>query len=784
VFFAPLLGLIGNSDRARAPEFAEFALRLQGRRSDESSHSHFYDSDYSAHHRPEYAVFVHMVSSRTLSTECVNDENKKGRMLADGATTIYARGNQYEAVFPLLNWTMLPGTTEVQNERQDHESPGHGCGAIREGTIRRHFVGGLAEGGIGVTAMDFARAALAHDPVATATNAMISSSSGGSGGSGSGGGCNASTPPPRQGVHCSLSSSRSIGTQSRLDTPELCRQHCCNTRACNCWTWTAFEHIDSSPCAKGQPCCWLKSTANAGPLVPAVNCTGGTLPERPVPPPLPPPVPCVQAAKAWFFSQNATLALGTDIRRGPGCQHMPVTTSIQQSNLFGPIIVGGVNPSSQHLLGANSSVTHSLPSAASTTSWVWHDGLVYAILPVREVEFSMAEEGQGALSGPISLTVANQWRAGTEYSITQGDNKTLTGPVFSMHVNHGDAVVSSYAYAVLASPSAAESGTRVEQLLSDVTIVSNAKPIQAICTSGQSLQLVVWPQNVSTTGRQLSTAIAASAHGCWDVSIRSTNASVSGVLLQIRSLSAAGQFAISAAAPALGAAAARTTGKLLQVTMLVTGLKLGGDKRCVVGAEGTTITVPVNGSGATSVVRCHEQQQPDIVSMKSDDDAWAIQSTGTCDFRLAESTQYSNWSSQLGALGVTTNTAININGEHLGSGNTVSLAAFLAQTATQVRAMVRAQVLPIVLGGVNSTNLLVIDVENPARPDALWSFHNSTLLQRVVRALRLRIAVLREIFPRATISYYGAPTRLHIAKASLGYQKASALGLFDELNYT
>ena len=59
------------------------------------------------------AVFVHMLSSRTLATECVNTENKRGRMLADGATTVYSAEDQYTSVFPLLNWTLLPGTTEV-----------------------------------------------------------------------------------------------------------------------------------------------------------------------------------------------------------------------------------------------------------------------------------------------------------------------------------------------------------------------------------------------------------------------------------------------------------------------------------------------------------------------------------------------------------------------------------------------------------------------------------------------------------------------------------------------
>ena len=110
-------------------------------------HTHFYDSDYTAHHRPEYSIFVHAVSSRTEATECVNEENKKGRMMADGTTTVYSRGEQYTASFPLLNWTLLPGTTEVQNLEQDRESSAAECAHIRQGDIRKAFVGGVSDGG-------------------------------------------------------------------------------------------------------------------------------------------------------------------------------------------------------------------------------------------------------------------------------------------------------------------------------------------------------------------------------------------------------------------------------------------------------------------------------------------------------------------------------------------------------------------------------------------------------------------------------------------------------------
>lgn len=48
---------------------------------------------------------------------------------------------------------------------------------------------------------------------------------------------------------------------------------------------------------------------------------------------------------------------------------------------------------------------------------------------------------------------------------------------------------------------------------------------------------------------------------------------------------------------------------------------------------------------------------------------------GTCDFRLAESTRYSQWTAVLGNLGVSANTTVNINGEFLGSGELRGIAS-------------------------------------------------------------------------------------------------------------
>jgi hypothetical protein len=48
----------------------------------------------------------------------------------------------------------------------------------------------------------------------------------------------------------------------------------------------------------------------------------------------------VEAAKAWFFGDAATISLGTAINRLNGCELLPLTTSLQQSNQFGDVFIG------------------------------------------------------------------------------------------------------------------------------------------------------------------------------------------------------------------------------------------------------------------------------------------------------------------------------------------------------------------------------------------------------------------------------------------------------------
>lgn len=74
-------------------------------------HAHYYCGDYTLHVRPNYIFDVRMVSDRTVRCESVNNENLKSYFLSDGCTGIVSTGKEYYNIFPLWDWTRLPGVT-------------------------------------------------------------------------------------------------------------------------------------------------------------------------------------------------------------------------------------------------------------------------------------------------------------------------------------------------------------------------------------------------------------------------------------------------------------------------------------------------------------------------------------------------------------------------------------------------------------------------------------------------------------------------------------------------
>ena len=180
-------------------------------------------------------------------------------------------------------------------------------------------------------------------------------------------------------------------------------------------------------------------------------------PRAPLPPPTPPPapLPCVEAAKAWFFGDTATVFLGASLNRFHGCEALPLTTSLQQSNQFGDVWSGGSSSTA-----AAAALPIKIENDTSHTcnlrdcSWVYHDGLVYARLlpPSEDARFA-----QTSAEPEASLTVSTHIVSSTEARITQGGNATIRKPVFGAFLSHSVRGSNlSYAWAVVPAASVAD----------------------------------------------------------------------------------------------------------------------------------------------------------------------------------------------------------------------------------------------------------------------------------------------------------------------------------------
>lgn len=123
--------------RLNATEDADYGL--------EPYHRHYWRGDYTLHQRPGYTMDVRLASTRTYRCENGNGENLKGYFLTEGGTEIVQRGDEYLDIFPVWDWSHIPGTTtpalaDVPQPKQ--------WGQYGQST----FAGGVSDGTYGLTA--------------------------------------------------------------------------------------------------------------------------------------------------------------------------------------------------------------------------------------------------------------------------------------------------------------------------------------------------------------------------------------------------------------------------------------------------------------------------------------------------------------------------------------------------------------------------------------------------------------------------------------------------------
>lgn len=128
---------------SRRDEVEAFLVRQESSGGPLIGHRHFQRADFTTYHRPGFSFFLKTISDRTLPTQHLHKENLKGQHLHSGDHYLLRDGQEYSDLPPVWDWERLPGLTLAS-----------GAPPLQ----RRPFVGGLGDGRIGLSAMDYERA--------------------------------------------------------------------------------------------------------------------------------------------------------------------------------------------------------------------------------------------------------------------------------------------------------------------------------------------------------------------------------------------------------------------------------------------------------------------------------------------------------------------------------------------------------------------------------------------------------------------------------------------------
>lgn len=112
----------------------------------------FWTADYFSHNRSDYQITLRTSSIRTKRTENINGQNILGYYLGDGVTFIRANGKEYNGIYPVWDWNMLPGTTSIYGIL-----PVWGFNGAYTLMGNTSFVGGVSDGLYGAVCMDLER---------------------------------------------------------------------------------------------------------------------------------------------------------------------------------------------------------------------------------------------------------------------------------------------------------------------------------------------------------------------------------------------------------------------------------------------------------------------------------------------------------------------------------------------------------------------------------------------------------------------------------------------------
>lgn len=103
-------------------------------------------SDFGVHRAKDWYATLKMSSSRVIGSEIVNSENLSGYYMGDGALYVYRRGDEFRDIFPVWDWTKIPGVTSCDDQQVFGKAKAYTQNPS-------DFVGGVSDGKTGIAAM-------------------------------------------------------------------------------------------------------------------------------------------------------------------------------------------------------------------------------------------------------------------------------------------------------------------------------------------------------------------------------------------------------------------------------------------------------------------------------------------------------------------------------------------------------------------------------------------------------------------------------------------------------
>lgn len=195
----------------------------------------------------------------------------------------------------------------------------------------------------------------------------------------------------------------------------------------------------------------------------------------------------LRARKAWFFQDDAVVALGATIQ--PDDPSLPVLTSIDQRWGQGAVLASAQSGS----LAPETTHTQTGPG------WVHHAGVSYLFPAGADLRIRYERK-----SAPWS--VINSALHGSMFRTTSLDRVIAAGDVFSLWIDHGVNINGGASYAYTVAPGLAPADIATYQKNAAPAILSNTGQLQAVARDGL-VQAVFWQsgQLKLPDGRVLST---------------------------------------------------------------------------------------------------------------------------------------------------------------------------------------------------------------------------------------------------------------------------------------